>query len=72
VAEKNGGHGRHPRPSPPPLPVVPVRARMTCMNADERQADGRWTEKELRSVNRVVLFDSLILALIALLWLFFR
>jgi hypothetical protein len=42
------------------------------MNADERQADGRWPEKKLKSLNALVMWESLLLAILALLWLFFR
>jgi hypothetical protein len=40
------------------------------MNLDERQADGRWTEKDRRSINAVVLVETLAWAILGLLFLF--
>ena len=39
---------------------------MMGMDTDERQPDGRWSKRELRSLNAIVLIDSIVLALIAL------
>ncbi len=38
---------------------------------DDRQADGRFSEKELKQLNRLTTWDSVIWAILAIITLFF-